>query len=155
MPSYIKLLLIATIISGTVVAALQRQRRAIVPQQAEEIDASRFPVADSTTVLPADPSERAKREAISRKYNSRHVSPQITESTDKVFLSLDWDVGLPALPVGKSSSVIIGEITKAEAHMSEDKTAIYSEFAVRIESILKNDTKSSLTVGSLVSVERL
>lgn len=154
MPSYIKSLLVATIISGTVVAALHNRSRTVTSQQQEQIDTSRFPTVDYTSPPPTDLNDRSKRERISKKYNSRYA-PQITESTDKVFHSLDWDSGLPALPVTKSSAVILGEVIDAQAHLSEDKTTVYSEFVVRIESILKNDDKISMSPGGLTTLERL
>ena len=125
--------------------------------QAQEVDTTKFPFVDYNAPLPSDPTECAKREAKSKKYNSRNsrYDPPITESTDRVFHSDDWDVGLPAIPVARSSAVIIGEITQAQAHLSEDKTTVYSEFIVSIESILKDEAKMPLSVGNSVAVERL
>jgi hypothetical protein len=120
-------------------------------QQPEEVDTTKFPIVDFAAPPPVDLKERAKREGKSRKYNRRR-SPQINESMDGVFEVSHWS--FPALPVGQSSAILVGEITDSQAHLSEDKTTIYSEFVVRIESILKNDDKIPLTVGGMVSVER-
>lgn len=123
-------------------------------QQPKDVDTRKFPVVDYDNPLPTDPNLRAKREAKSRRYNNRYGAP-ITSSTDKIFYSSDWDVGLPALPVKESSHVIIGEVIDAKAYLSEDKTRIYSEFVVRVDSILKNNAVISLTGNSPVVVERL
>jgi hypothetical protein len=121
-------------------------------QEAEKVDTSQFPVADYLASEPSNLKERAKREAKGKKYNSRYAAP-ITESHDESFWTTDWDVGLPAIPVAKSAAVIIGKITKAQAHLSENKTNIYSEFEVQIEQVLKSD-RSDLSYGTSIVVER-
>jgi hypothetical protein len=130
------------------------------PQQREtdktrniEIDTSKFPVTDYFAAKPSDYKERLKRDAISKKYNDRY-SPRITEFTEKISSYSEWDRDLPSLPVASSAAVIIGEITKAEAFLSEDQSAIYSEFTVRIETIIKNSSVEPLTIGGVLKVER-
>jgi hypothetical protein len=71
-----------------------------------------------------------------------------------MFLNVDWDVDLPALPIEKSAAVVIGRVNKAEAHLSEDKTGIYSEFTIQIEAIFKNDPKSPLYNDKSIFVYR-
>jgi hypothetical protein len=122
-------------------------------QQQEAMDFSCFPIVDFNVERPSDPRVREQREAKGRKYGSRNL-PSIKESTDQLFSISDWDVRLPALPVEKSAAVLIGTITAAEAHLSPDKTGIYSEFLVAIESVLKNQPGSSLDAGRTVVVER-
>jgi hypothetical protein len=122
-------------------------------KQAEDVDTSQFPIVDYTAAKPTEPKERAKRESKSKKYNSR-TAPRITESTDQIYSFAHWDVGLPALPVARSAAVIIGEITDAQAYLSDDQTNIYSEFAVRIDEVLKSDRRIILNPSSSVTVER-
>lgn len=141
------------VLGVTVVPGPNSRTQVATSQTQQQIDASRFPIVDCASPTPTDPKERAKREAKSKKYNNRHALP-ITESTDSIFHIMEWDLGLPALPVAKSSAVIIGEITDARAYLSEDKTDIYSEFAVRIEVILKNDSRTAFSPGGSVIVER-
>jgi len=154
--------LVLSVSGVTLVAALHTRSQVAIHQepakreqlkQAEDVDISQFPVVDFTAAKPTDPNERAKRETKGKKYNGRHA-PRITESTDQLYSFAHWDVGLPALPIAKSAAVIIGEITDAQAHLSEDQTNIYSEFAVRIDEVLKGDSRISLNPGSSVTVER-
>lgn len=121
-------------------------------QTAEEVDLSSFPILDHGTTRPTNTSERVKREAKSKKYNSRYAPP-ITEQTDQIYVISDWDVGLPAFPVIRSSNVIVGEIVGAEAYLSEDTTKVYSEFIVRVTEVFKND--ATVKVGDSITVERL
>lgn len=151
-PALTALLLVAGLLAIGNAQVDQAQKGKQDPPQPEEVDKTKFPVVDYAKPLPTDAKERAKRETKSKKYNSKH-GQALDESIDGIYRVSHWD--FPALPVAQSSAVIIGEITEAEAHLSEDKTTIYSEFVVRIESIFKNDGKIPLTAGGLVSVERL
>lgn len=144
-------ILLSTLRSQSQDAIAQKPRKD-KPQQAEELDTNKFPVADYLSVGSSDPKERQKREAKGRKYNSRNAPP-ITESFDESFESTDWDVGLPAIPVSQSAAVIIGKVIMAQAYLSEDKTSIYSEFEVQVEQVWKSD-RSELSAGTSVIVER-
>jgi hypothetical protein len=65
-----------------------------------------------------------------------------------------WWVGLSALPVSHSTVIVFGEVIVAEAHLSDDKTGIYSEFLVRVEEVFK-DTTGSLNIGEILSANRV
>jgi hypothetical protein len=116
----------------------------------EQPDVSQFPILDyqkKSTAVESDNKER-------KKYNNRHA-PRIGESSDSIFSISDWEVNLPALPVAKSEAVVLGEVTDAQARLSEDETNIYSEFTVELTNILKNDNNFTLGIGKSVVVERL
>jgi hypothetical protein len=116
----------------------------------DQPDVSQFPILDyekKSTALKSDNKER-------KKYNNRHAPP-ISESSDSIFSMNDWEVNLPALPVAKSAAIVLGEVTQAQAQLSEDETNIYSEFTVHMANVLKNDNNCSLGVGNSVVVERL
>lgn len=121
-------------------------------QQQQDIDTSHFPTAEYGSTL-SDAKERARWQAKSRKYNKKHF-PRITESTDQIFEIVDWDRGLPAFPVARSTAIVIGEITDAKAYLSEDGTNIYSEFSIQVNEILKNDFLNPLTTGVSLIAER-
>jgi hypothetical protein len=48
-----------------------------------------------------------------------------------------WGNGLSALPVGQSDGVVVGHVTDAEAHLSTDRTGVYSEFSLEVEDVYK------------------
>ena len=58
------------------------------------------------------------------------------------------------LPTHISDAVVIGNVTDANAYLSEDKTAVYSEFTVQVWDVLKNSQTSPLAVGTSVTVLR-
>ena len=49
----------------------------------------------------------------------------------------------PALPIEQSSSIILGTVTDARAFISNDQTAVYSEFDVKVNQSFKNRGTSS------------
>ncbi len=132
-------------------AAPRKQQQKEPMRQVDEVDTTQFPVTDYAAVQTSDLKVRAKREAKRKKYNNRYAA-RISESSDGIFTIRDWEVGLPALPVSRSSAVIIGEITDAQAYLSEDGTNIYSEFVVQVQQILKNDNQAP--IGNSIAVER-
>jgi len=104
-----------------------------------EIDFKNFPIASFDEPLPTEAQTRAAREVKNKRFNS--VAKAISESSTQIFTVMDWDVGLPAFPIERSSAVVIGRVIDAKAYLSDDKTAIYSEFKVQIDSVLKNDER--------------
>lgn len=49
----------------------------------------------------------------------------------------------------------MGEVVSANAHLSNDKLGIYSEFEVRTEQIIKNDATNNVVPGKSVFVDRI
>lgn len=56
----------------------------------------------------------------------------------------------PALPISQSDLIIIGKVTDAQAYISEDEVAIYSEFTVGIEHVLK--ARASIDIPSATQI---
>ena len=117
-----------------------------------EIDFKNFPIVNFDEPLPTEPRARAAREGKNKRFNSNAKS--ISESSTQIFTVMDWDVGLPAFPIERSSAVVIGRVTEAKAYLSDDKTAIYSEFKVQIDSVLRNDERCPIQPESSVIVGR-
>lgn len=113
---------------------------------------SQFPETDINKPEPNDPVKRARRQGRGKKYDYGGIP--ISENGDTITVNNEWDIGLPALPVIKSDLVLIGEVTDAQAYLSNDKTAIYSEFTIRVNEVLKNTTTLTLTEGSSLSADR-
>ena len=65
-----------------------------------------------------------------------------------------WGKGLPALPIVESDVVLVGQVTDAQAHLSQDKTGIYSEFAVRVEALYKGKESDALSPGKAITIAR-
>lgn len=53
-----------------------------------------------------------------------------------------------------TAAVVIGTILDAKAFVSKDRTYVYSDFHVRIEPVLKQDSPANLTAGGQLVVSR-
>ncbi len=117
----------------------------------EKIKAS-YPVADSTEPEASDPKERTKRQKRSKKYNGHVVvvGPQLVQSSE----GYHWPADFKPIPVSASDTIIVGTICDANAHLAEDKNSVYSEFTLRIDSLLKNNTGLSLISRESVTLVR-
>jgi len=131
-------------------------RRAEIEKAKAEFEAQ-FPVADYNSAGPDSAVARQKRKIKSARHNNggflkkEDASGRISDTT----LYNDWEVGLPPLPAGQSTTVIIADVLGAEAYLSDDKSNVYSEFTVSVKETLKNASPISLRVGDSVSLERV
>jgi hypothetical protein len=114
-------------------------------------------VVDFDSPEPDDPVRPEQR----RKRNARHDKDYFVHKDDSsgntvaTTLDSEWDLGLPPLPAAQSDIILVGKVTAGRAHLSNDKTGIYSEFPVTIEEVLKNASSSPLKAGSQVYLERI
>jgi hypothetical protein len=60
----------------------------------------------------------------------------------------------PALPVQQSDLILVGIVERAEGHLSENKSNVFSEFSIVVETVYKN-TPKQITHGSSLTVERI
>jgi hypothetical protein len=143
---------VALTASGVFGSAEQRK----VGQESEESTREklkkRFPIIDSSEPEPTDPQERTKRLKRSKKYNRKNavVDPDLVQSAE----IYHWPADFQPIPVGASDAIVVGTITEAKAHLSEDKNSVYSEFTVTINEVLKNRKGSPLLSGDSITLER-
>jgi hypothetical protein len=102
---------------------------------------------------------------VSRKGNARFAGYGNPFGIDKRIAELpDRSVPLPindhtlirlsALPVAESDVIVLGKVTDAIAHLSNDGTGIYSEFPVEVSEVFKDSIKGSVNVGTAISTTR-
>lgn len=99
-------------------------------------------------------TEREKRHAKNASYDRANSAP-IKEDIENTPLELNthWWLHLPALPVTQSDAIAIGSITGSRAFLSTDKHAVYSEFPLQVEQILKDSTQS-ISIGASITTTR-
>lgn len=116
-----------------------------------KLDRESVPVVD----YEARKSENSNRKAKNRRHNGhKGFVHERYPGTDAVTFN-DWEIYVPALPASQSDAIVIGIVERSEAYLSEDKTTVYSEFAIAVESIEKNDTLNLPYAGSPLIAERL
>lgn len=112
----------------------------------------RYPIVEADEIEPSDPAKRVKLKKQKQRYDKdapfRHPGPNHGE----VAFLPEFQFNFPALPVGKSDAIVTGEVLNAEAHRSENKLNVFSNFEVRVGSVLKG---SNLTAGNTINIQRV
>lgn len=118
-------------------------------------DLSRYAIADIDAPEPSDETERNKRKLANKRYDGQDwVLKNPHPGTDGV--GRDDEVAPPEIiPSDESNLIVVGTITSVTAHMSNDKKAVYSEFAIRIDKIIKNDISDKHELGESVAADRM
>jgi hypothetical protein len=121
--------------------------------QQDTVDEEQFPIADEAAPEPPTPAERVKKNNKEKKYGKYKdkIGPGVTVAS----VRYHWPPGFPALPVSQSDAVIVGEVADARAYVTDDKSAVYSEFSVQVAEVLKNAADSPLEAGRSIVVERV
>ncbi len=124
------------------------------PAEGPVIDLPSSNAADSSANAEATGDEPDKRRAKSGTYDRPNSLP-IKEDPGiwPVSLSDHWWVKLPALPVDWSDAIAVGVITGSRAFLSNDKHAVYSEFYLQVEQVLKDGTQS-INPGAVITTTR-
>ena len=114
-----------------------------------------FPTAEYDE--PDSPDARKNR--IRKEKQLRHNNFKIVASnppewqTERVFVG-EGAMNFPALPVRESAYIVVGKVTAAEAHVSENKKNVFSEFTVSVGKVFKT-ADSSIIGGSEIAVNRI
>src|SRR5919112_627831 len=115
---------------------------------------SQFPVIDYDAAEDTDPAGLAKRRAKNGRYDKRNLvskdsTPRVSEST-----RLLEGYYVPALPTARSNLIVVGEVLASAAHLSNDKSDVYTELTVRVGEVIKNSTPVQLAQGTEITAER-
>ena len=140
---------VTTFKSGKSSTGQQKLRQSKLPLYDRE---DRYPVVEADEVEPSDTAKRTKLKRQKKLYDNdapfRDPGPKDAEIA---FLP-EWQFNFPALPVAKSDVIVIGEVLSAEAHRSENKLNVFSNFEVKVDEVLKGN---NLTAGSVINVQRI
>lgn len=102
-----------------------------------------------------DPEKNAKRKEKQKRYNDGElVDSRGDPGVDEAALTLEPHFTLPALPVAESEIVVVGTIGTAQAHLSESKLNVFSEFTLAVEDVLKSKIQG-VAQGSVLTIDRV
>jgi len=116
---------------------------------------NRFPTADYDEPDPSDPQKDYLRKEKQKRHNDFKIvtnKPQEWQA-ERVFVG-EGALNFPALPVAESAYIVLGKVVNAEAHLSENKKNVYSEFTVLVERVFKT-ARSSVIGGNTISADRI
>lgn len=159
---FLSIILTLMIISSVVAFRIQKQRsdntanpNLLELHQRQQVELrSQFPTVDYNAPESSDAREKARRKIKSSRYDRRNFvskdpSPHIAESA-----RILEGYYVPAIPVKDSNLIITGEVLNSEAHLSNDKSSVYTELNIHVDEVLNNNTPSVLTAGEKISVTR-
>ena len=118
-------------------------------KSAPKFDDSQYPVYDENNPrIPTTEEERTKHERKAKRF--RGDIPLVSRPDFEVVAgSYEWPQDFSPLPVCESTSIILGRVTHAEANLSDDRLAVYSDFIIQsVEAFRSTDgltQDSSLT----------
>jgi len=113
----------------------------------------RFPTANYDEPDLADPKKNeARRQKNRRKNDDSWVASDGPEWANELVRNMEGGIDLPSLPVAESSYIVLGKVTSSEAHLSQDKRNVYSEFKVSVEKVFK--TATAISEGTEIVVDR-
>jgi hypothetical protein len=120
----------------------------------KEVDDASTPVVDfdSGATAPDKDSPRGRKNA---RYNRASFVVVDPTNIGEVRMSSDPRVPPSDLPVDASDLVVEGRVHSAEAFLSDDRGAVYSEFTVRVSRVLKSVPGATASVGETLITERL
>lgn len=118
-------------------------------------DLKKYPIADYDAPESENAIEQNKRKLKNKRYDKRTglVSDELPVAEDEEVLFTTHFDSTAGLPVNESELVVIGEVLDAKAYVSTNKKVVYSEFAIRVNEVLKNNS-SNIAQNSLISVDR-
>jgi hypothetical protein len=131
-----------------------RRSQQDIARKRQELEA-RVPTTDYDSPEPTSPEEKEKRRKRNKHYDGKHlVASNPDNSTAGVIEDSEVFFNLPALPVGQSVVILTADVLNAEGHLSNTKSAVYSEFNVQVDAVLKGIVPT-LSQTNVISVSRL
>ena len=104
-----------------------------------QADRATFPRVDYNSEQPSDPQLISR----SKKYGRIPVLNPDPSQNSHEFSVTHWESALPALPAEKSDFIVTGIVVSASAHLSYNRTSVFSEFNIKIERVFKAESDTS------------
>ena len=111
----------------------------------------RYPEVAAEETEPDDPAKKAKLKKQKQRYDKDAPFSNPGPNDEELAFLPEWQFNFPALPVLKSDVIVIGQVLNAEAHRSDNKMNVFSNFEVRVDEVLKGNVK----VGNVINVQRI
>lgn len=103
-----------------------------------------------------NPKEHSLRYIRNNRYQNEAPEPlgELPSNWEGFSIHSHWQMGLTSFPIIKSDAVIVSQVLDAQAYLSTDKTAVYSEYTISVEEVLKTSPDMSLTSSNSLVAER-
>jgi hypothetical protein len=130
--------------------ALSSQNPSQLPQKPKRTDKkdeedfkARLPTIDYDAPEPSNLTESAKRKEKNKHFDRHNLVMKNPTSDGGVVVPSEFFENLPALPVKQSDVILTASVLNSKAHLSNDKSGIYTDFDVQVSDVLKGAVPSS------------
>jgi len=124
------------------------------PDNNSNQDLSKYAVVDYDTPLPENVAEREERIIKNKRYDKSLLVARKPHPETTTRIASDAEPVPAAIPFAESSLIVIGEILSSKALLSNDKSGVYSEYSVYVQTILKEDKRKKLQKDEAISMDR-
>lgn len=115
----------------------------------------RFPTVDYKEQELLDTEKSAQRKEKQKRYNDgKLVYSRVEASMQESVFTPEPHFTFPSLPVAESDAIVVGVIGTGQAHLSENKKNIFSEFTLVVEDVLKSKL-SGVAQGTVLTLDRI
>jgi hypothetical protein len=117
-------------------------------------DFNKYPTVDYDVVESITAHELEQRTIKNKRYKA---SLDIMKNPNPEGIALITSDGEPlasAIPWAESRLAVIGDVQNFTAVLTDEKKEIYSEYTIRITTILKKDKKKKLQTGDIITIDR-
>jgi hypothetical protein len=117
-------------------------------------DFSKFPTVDYDAVESLTAPELEQRRIKNKRYQATLDVMQNPRPDGIAIITSDGEPLPPAIPFAESRLIVIGDILSSTARLTDGKKEIYSEYSVRIKTILKKDKQREPPLNDIITVDR-
>lgn len=121
------------------------------PVQEDDIE----PIVAYEEGVAVDEAQPNVRKARNSRYNNAFSVRDEEEGIEALPVNSHWWLDMPALPVDRSTAVVIGTVKTSKAFLSDDKKGVYSEYAIQVEEALKNANSLQYVNTNTLTAERV
>ena len=145
------MVLSVTVFKGGKGSARVQQNVRATERESYQDRRDRYPVVDAEETEPHDPIKKAKLKKQKQRYDKDAPFSTPGPADEELAFLPEWQFDFPAFPVLKSDVIVVGQVLNAEAHRSNNRMNVFSNFEVRVDEVLKGN----LNVGNVITVQRI
>jgi len=155
MKNRLAFILLAVLAGGVaVLVATSGQSQSTYKQQTQKKE-DVAPTVDFDAPEPTDQREKDIRKKRGGKYKSRIPLDKSEDEANIFEIPPPHSAIEPAFPIDQSDLIVIGTITDSRAFISNDKSAVYSEFQVTVNQVFRNRGDQVIVPESSLVAERV
>lgn len=148
------LVLITIAVSFAPISSYSQKETSKEQENAGFGDLSKYPTVEYNAPEPEDAAEREERKLKNKRYDKYLLVSKEPHPETAVTIASHAEPLPSAIPFAESNLIVTGEIINSKASLSNNKSGVYSEYTVRILTILKEDNQKKWQTNELITIDR-